>query len=1281
MKKIYLIQVMLFAFLSGISQNVMLDPGFGINGIAKTDFPLNESFDYHLAKKILASDDGTSFLLFEVNDRAVIVHFKEDGSINTAYGENGYSIPAKMKPQSASLQNDGKIVVAGYADLTSGNGFGFVLARFGIDGTLDPTFGNGGTIQTAFVYNGSSSRGIANAVALQNDGKIVVGGQSDEANGPVFTLARYNTDGSLDASFDGDGKVFSLINDSRIQDLKLQSDGRIIAAGYSTTSWGTEFTIARYNSDGSPDHGFDGDGVVQTPFSYNGSAANAYANSMALQSDGKIVIAGHSAVNGVAAFTLARYKSDGSLDESFDEDGKSQTNSPYNGIEFFDVFNSVTIQSNGKIVAAGLSRFPPYLNLFAVARFDTDGSLDESFGENGMSFTSLSDPNSNCQAYSVVLQGNEKILVAGISNINIYSNSAYAVARYNTDGSLDDSFDEDGKKVDFIKTGSSSFSAVAVQSDRKIMAVGTGRLDDASSGFALSRFNSDGSLDAGFDGDGKVVTSFGIGADFFGRATAVVLQNDGKIIAGGNSSTDQGTVFTLCRYDQNGNLDVGFDGDGKVQTPFFYQSDKSNTNLTCLVVQNDGKIVAAGANRSDVAPFNSVFTLARYNVDGSLDVNFDGDGKLQTIFTNNGQNASAAISAVAIQTDGKILAAGGAPVGSTTAFVIARYNPDGSIDESFDNDGKAEIPFPSSTPYSISSVSSILVQTDGKIILAGSTLTAPRDDGPRSFSVARLNPDGSMDASFDGDGKLQTVISYNGNNIPSYARSVSLQSDGKIIVAGNSGYIRSGSANGLTVVRYNPDGNLDAGFENNGISTTWIDKADFHTLSNPSIVNNRIFYAGVSIYYGPMSSVAALLIKGIDDDDDGIANALDCAPADKTKWRSAELYIDADGDGFDAGKSLICYGAALPDGYSEIASGSDCDDNNKLINGDATEVCGNNIDEDCDGLVDEGCAVTEVPRVYISNASIREGNHGTKDIVFVLTLDKTSNESISLKYQTVSNTAKSPDDFIHKSGTVVFPPNTRTQVLRVQVKGEKTNEADEFFSIQLYQPVNGVIAVASAMGTIVNDDPLPSLLIDDASANESSKLASVRVRLSKPSGQIVKVKYYTEDESATAPADYEAINNGLLVFQPGETIRNINVVIKEDAIREGHEKFVIKFKEAENVKLPGKDAKVTIINSPHKKDKQDKNESERSTDKDGLLVYPNPVDQELTIRLGKPINNNSQLELVDQNGKVVKRWVGGFSTKGQSIQIATGDIASGIYLIVLKDSKGRFELQKVVIQH
>ena len=219
------------------------------------------------------------------------------------------------------------------------------------------------------------------------------------------------------------------------------------------------------------------------------------------------------------------------------------------------------------------------------------------------------------------------------------------------------------------------------------------------------------------------------------------------------------------------------------------------------------------------------------------------------------------------------------------------------------------------------------------------------------------------------------------------------------------------------------------------------------------------------------------------------------------------------------------------------------------------------------------------------------------------------------------------------------------------------------------------------MGTIVNDDPLPSLLIDDASANESSKLASVRVRLSKPSGQIVKVKYYTEDESATAPADYDAINNGLLVFQPGETIGNINVVIKEDAIREGHEKFVIKFKEAENVKLPGKDAKVTIINSPHKKDKQDKNESERSTDKDGLLVYPNPVDQELTIRLGKPINNNSQLELVDQNGKVVKRWVGGFSTKGQSIQIATGDIASGIYLIVLKDSKGRFELQKVVIQH
>lgn len=379
----------------------------------------------------------------------------------------------------------------------------------------------------------------------------------------------------------------------------------------------------------------------------NFTTGNDTANDLAIQADGKIVTAGRaSGTGGFGEFALARYKPDGTLDPTFGQGGRVTTNLT----DWQDNAFSVVLQVDGKIVAAGMASLSELETVFALARYAPDGTLDPTFGGDGVVMTKFSGSDT---ANDLAIQADGKIVAAGTGA------GRFALARYKPDGTLDPAFGRGGKVTTGFPGGGAS--AVAIQTDSKIVAAGaagTATLD-----FALARYKPDGTLDTTFSGDGKVTTDLTSGNDI---AEDVAIQTDGKIVAagdGGNCCEWTGD-FGLVRYKPDGTLDPSFDGDGEVITEFTTNDDLA----VGVVLQADGKIVAAG--HADYSGEGSgKFALGRYNAEGTLDTTFGRNGKVITRFAGyDGADA------VAIQTDGRIVAAGHAIFGESDSWLaLARY--------------------------------------------------------------------------------------------------------------------------------------------------------------------------------------------------------------------------------------------------------------------------------------------------------------------------------------------------------------------------------------------------------------------------------------------------------------------------------------------------------------------------------------------------------------------------------------------------------------------------------
>ena len=402
-------------------------------------------------------------------------------------------------------------------------------------------------------------------------------------------------------------------------------------------------------------------GVVSTDL----GSANDWAYGLTVQADGKYLVTGQSNVDGYSDFTLARYNSNGTLDSSFNGNGKVTTAiGPYT-----DDCYSVAVQADGKILAAGLSSQPSTYADFAVLRYNSSGSLDASFGANGKVTTDIGGYWD--QAYSMAVQADGKIVLAGMSSGNSSSISDFALVRYNVDGSLDTSFDGDGKVISSAGYFQEQLESVTVQSDGKILAAGWGAGEESSNpDLVLLRYNSDGTLDSSFGGSGIVTADF----TAYDLGRSITVQSDGKVLVYGTS----GNGSVLLRYNSDGSLDTGFGIDGKVENTI-----TSSGAGNAISLQVDGKILLTGTIYAGASAYD--LALVRYNSDGSLDTGFGVGGKVTTAVSL----AYDAGNSVTVEADGKIVVAGGRDNGdgSGTDFVLVRYNPDGSLDTAFGSAG------------------------------------------------------------------------------------------------------------------------------------------------------------------------------------------------------------------------------------------------------------------------------------------------------------------------------------------------------------------------------------------------------------------------------------------------------------------------------------------------------------------------------------------------------------------------------------------------------------------
>lgn len=397
----------------------------------------------------------------------------------------------------------------------------------------------------------------------------------------------------------------------------------------------------------------------------------------------------------------------GDLDTSFSTDGKTTVNFTSRN----DSGWAAAVDGSNRVVVAGEAAGVGYR--FAIARFNADGTLDTTFGGDGKVLTDFTPQYDG--AWGVAIQADGKIVAAGDAGIGS-GNSSFAVARYNDDGTLDGSFSGDGKVRIQFTAKNDPVAGLALDADGDIVVSGGAATSSANPRLAVARLNPNGSPDATFSRDGKVMTDLSSAAvsDY---ANAVVVQTDGRIVAGGLS----GERFVVVRYDENGTLDTTFGGDGKVFTNLTSDQD----TIHGLAIQSGGRIVAAGiAGGGGPDPG---FALARYNpVNGALDTTFSGDGKVITQFTSGWD----APNGVTVQADDSIVAAGGA-AGSGFRFAVARYTPNGVLDTSFGGDGKVTTNFTAREDYS----RGVDIDGDGNVVVAG--YAAYAEGGNAVFAVAR----------------------------------------------------------------------------------------------------------------------------------------------------------------------------------------------------------------------------------------------------------------------------------------------------------------------------------------------------------------------------------------------------------------------------------------------------------------------------------------------------------------------------------------------------------------
>jgi len=435
-----------------------------------------------------------------------------------------------------------------------------------------PLFASGGGMVTASFGFGDD---YAYNTLLQSDGKIVLAGFASNGKDTDFALVRLNADGTLDAKFGSEGKVLTpigLSNDQGGFGAVLQSDGKIVVVGHSDNGTDSDVVVLRYNTDGSLDSSFGKDGIVTTDVGGHGELAYG----VALQSDGKVVLVGGSNDGKQQDLLVARYDTDGSLDAKFGSGGIVTSNF---GSGFSEGIG-VVIQPDGSIVVSGASQPATDLD-FALVRYSAEGTPDSGFGKGGILTTDFSG-GMDIGTRLVMQPEDGKFIVTGYFSKG--SDSDYGMVRYNADGTLDGSFGTGGIVTLHQGDGEDQSLSIALLSDGKILVAGNVSIGNTSE-LVLARYQSDGTLDEKFGVGGIAQQSVG---GFNDRGTSLVVQDDGRIVVGGVSLNGADGDFAAVRFNSDGMLDTSFGTSTYVEngTPVVLDSDIRITDIELALVDN-----------------------------------------------------------------------------------------------------------------------------------------------------------------------------------------------------------------------------------------------------------------------------------------------------------------------------------------------------------------------------------------------------------------------------------------------------------------------------------------------------------------------------------------------------------------------------------------------------------------------------------------------------------------------------------------------------------------------
>jgi uncharacterized delta-60 repeat protein len=842
------------------SLDAAFNPGTGANGFVR-------SASLQPDGKILVGGAFTSWSGTAANR---ITRLNPDGSLDVAFNPG---TGANNIVENIAQQPDGKILVGG--TFTSYNGTAINrIARLNPDGSLDVTFNPG-----------TGANGTVLAIALQPDGKILIGGGFTTCNGTARNyMARLNPDGIPDLTFNtGTGGNFD------VRTIALQPDGKIIIGGIFTIWNGaTRNCINRLNGDGSPDTGFNpGTGAIELNVvallsdgkilvgggftTFNGTARSRIARlnsngslditfnpgtgaggttwTIAVQSDGKIIIGGIFTIfNGTARSRIARVNADGSFDPAF-----------YPGTGANANIRTAAIQPDGKMIIVG--SFTLWNNVVRnrIARLNSDGSLDAAFNPG---------TGANIGVRTVSLQPDGKIILGGMFT-DYNGTTRNNIARVNADGSLDAAFNPG------TGTGtSSSVETACIQPDGKIIIGGSFSSYNGTARSRIARLNADGSLDATFNP--------GTGAN--NTVSTIALQPDGKIIIGGAFTGFNGTTINrVARLNPDGTLDATFNpGTG------------ANNILEIIALQPNGKTIIGGA----FTTFNGTARsrIARLNADGTLDASFI-----------PGTGANSNVQTICLQPEGKIIIGG--TFTNYNGMVMNRItglNAEGTLDAGFNSGAGAS-----------DAVNSIALQPDGKILIAGS-FTSYNGTGRNRLArlLAGMPPEITSFSPASGCAGISNITIT--GNFFSGATAVSIGG-----TAVNSFTVNSateitatvGSGTTGTIQVSTPSGSVTSSGTFTVIpAQTWYLDAD-----------DDNYYTG--------SGISQCSSPGAGYKNIGLLGQNDCNDSDPGVWRTGNFYTDVDGDGYTIGAlQSLCYGTGIPAGYSAGSLGTDCDDSNPSLN-------------------------------------------------------------------------------------------------------------------------------------------------------------------------------------------------------------------------------------------------------------------------------------------------------------------------------------------------------------